>query len=353
MRKSTLTRAATGAGLVLAAALLAGCSGGATADSTSAAGSEGEPIKIAYLNLDVGTPYTEATREGIEKAAAEVGGTVDTFDADLDGTTQQQQCQDAVTSGEYNIIMTIPVTPTNLVSCIKDAADAGIAFVNTDFPIGDDVSLNTPQIEGQVGTVLDSSTVRGDWIYDLTTGACEQAGVTSGCQVGLINGVNADPYSVAVQQVLTEKAEETGAFDIVQVMEGFYTAAPSLTAAADMLQAHPDLNVIVTTSDPMTVGAEQAVKDAGRDDVVLVGGGYSDAATAKIESGEWYGTFLSLPNDEGYLGAKIGIDWINSGKSADKAGIGVSAAEESGYDFVITKENIADFADLTPQWIGG
>jgi len=338
-------KAAVAGALALALIAVAGC----TPDASTSGGKDAK-VHIAYLPLAQANPYTQSTYEGIKKYADTHNADVTVFDATFDGAKQQQQCTDAVSNGQYQAIITIPVTPTNLVTCAADAVAAGVAFVNTDFPIGADASDGKPQIKGEVASVLDPSTERGDWIYTLVNGAC--AGLNP-CKVGLINGTNADPYGTAVQATLQAKAQSSGSIQIVEVREGGYLPGPSLTVAADMLQAHPDMNVIVTTSDQMTTGAEKAVSDAGlTGKVKLIGGGYSDVATKAIESGRWYGTFLSLPRDEGSLAAKYALDYLGSPNDPAKAGIGASASLLSGYPPVITKENIAKFAEFKPQWNG-
>jgi ribose transport system substrate-binding protein len=330
----------------LALVALSGCASGASAGG----GETGGKIQIAYLPLAQANPYTQSTYEGIKEYAAAHNAEVTVFDASLDGAKQQQQCTDVVSNGQYQAIIAIPVTPTNLMTCASDAVAAGIAFVNTDFPVGADASLGKPQVKGQVASVLDPSTDRGDWIFTLLDGACADL---DPCEVGLINGTNADPYGTAVQASLQGKAKASGSIQIVQVEEGGYLAGPSLTVAADILQAHPGLDVIVTTSDQMTTGAEQAVADAGRTgEVKLIGGGYSDVATAAIKSGRWYGTYLSLPRDEGSLGAKYALDFLTSNGDSAKTGIGVSASVLSGYPTVITAENIAKFDNFAAQWSG-
>ncbi|HEY9315165.1 sugar ABC transporter substrate-binding protein [Williamsia sp.] len=335
----SIARAAAVTGAI--ALIVAGCS-----DSDNASAGPDDRVKIAYLPLAQANPYTQATYEGLKEYADANNAEIVQFDGGFDSNKQQQQCNDAVTSGEYQLIVTIPVTPTNLVGCGQDAIDQGIAFVNTDFPLGSDPASGDPQLDGQTASVLDPATIRGEWIYELMEGACAE---NSNCEVALINGTLADPYGQAVTQVVEEKAATGGTIKIVAVREGGYLPGPSLTVAADLISANPGLDVIATSSDPMTVGAEQAVADAGKTgQIALIGGGYSTAAPEAIKSGRWYGTFLSLPADEGRLAAEYGL----ASARGDNQQIGVSASERSGKPTVITKDNIDELDDLEPQWQG-
>ena len=320
---------------------------GTPASEPAAAKTEAkDPVAIAFLPLIQANPYIQATLEGIKDVAGKENATVQVFDGALDGAKQESQCRDVLTSGKFKAIITVPVNPTNLTACFEDAISQGIVIVNTDFPVGPDAASGQPQIEGQAASVLDPAAIRGQWIFDLIKGACE--GINP-CKASLITGILADPYGQAVNTVVTANAKKTPNVKIVAVREGLYLPDTTLPVAKDILQANPDLNVIATISDPMTVGAEQAVKDAGRDGKVkLIGGGLSSAAPDAIRQGRWYGTFLSLPFNEGQLGAQFAI----RAARGEKVREGVSAVAQSGLPAVITKDTIDKLGDLKPQWQG-
>lgn len=305
-----------------------------------------DPVRIAFLPLVQANPYIAATLEGIEDTAERRNATVQTFDANFDASAQFGQCQDAIASEQYDAFIVVPVDQS-IAACLEDAIAAGIEVVNTDFPIGPDPTSGDPQIEGQAGTVLDPPALRGEWIYALIEQACADV---DPCETAIITGVLADPYSTAVNDRVTELADESDNVDIVTVREGFYLADPSFGVAQDILQAHPDLSVIATTSDPMTTGAEEAVRGAGLlDQVTLLGGGASSESFVAIPDGRWLGTFLSLPFDEGRIGAEIAIDAV---RGTGEVGIGLSAVEDSGMPAVVVSDNIAELTDagFTAQW---
>lgn len=362
MTMSTRRRVRGGSAVVLAVAalVLAACSrssnsgsttstpaGGGGASSSGATNST-KSVAIAFLPLVQANPYIQATYDGLKAAAAKAGNvTVTEFDANLDGTKQAQQCQDAVTSGKYQAIVTVPVNPTNLTPCVKAAIAKGIKFGNTDFPLGPDPSSGKPQFAGQVVSVLDPSTTRGDWIFQLIQQACVNV---NPCKTALITGVLADPYSAAVNKVVTDKASATSNIKIVATREGFYLPNTTLPVVQDILQANSDLSVIATTSDPMTVGAAQALAKAGKTgQVKLIGGGYSSAAPTQIASGAWIGTFLSAPYDEGQIAGEY---VIKAARGDSVTGVGISASVQTGLPTVITKDNIAKLAGFKPQWQG-
>lgn len=335
--------------VVAACAALTACGG---SDSTAA--SEGQPtgtqatassdqkVRIAFMPLTQANPYVQATLKGIEETAAKNGSEVtQVFDPAFDAAKQFSQCQDAIASGRFDAFIVIPVD-ASIGACMEDAIKQGIKVANTDFPVGPDPTSSKPQIEGQTATVLDPPELRGQWIFDLVEDAC---GTTKPCKLALLTGAFADPYSQAVINVVKQKVKEKG-FELVAVKEGGYLPDPSLKATQDILQGTPDLDVIATTSDPMTEGAEQAVKAAGKlGQVKLIGGGASQASWTAVPDGRWTGTFLSLPKDEGSIAADLVIRAVRGENIAE----GVSAVQKSGLPPVLTKENFAEVSSKLPQ----
>lgn len=340
------SEATTATTVAASAEATTGSTGDGSATTAPATGDTGETVNIAFLPLVQANPYIAATLQGIEATAEAQNATVQVFDANFDASRQYSQCQDAITSGAYQAFIVVPVDQS-ISACLEEAIAAGIQVVNTDFPIGPDPASGDPQIEGQAGTVLDPPALRGEWIFTLIEQGCEG---NDDCEVALITGALADPYSAAVNDVVTEKAKASGNIDVVAVREGGYLADPTFAVVQDILQASPGLDVIATTSDPMTSGAEEAVKGAGlTDQVKLIGGGASAESFTAVPEGRWIGTFLSLPFDEGRIGAEIAIAAV---RGTGETGVGYSAVEESGLPAVVTKDNVAEVLDggFKAQW---
>ncbi len=94
-----------------------------------------------------------------------------------------------------------------------------------------------------------------------------------------------------------------------------YVAEPAIGIAQNMLQANPEMNVLMVTSDQASAGAEQALEDAGRlEDIRLVSSGGSCPAVQAVEEGRWFATIIDLPKTEGRLGMEIAIDWVQRGR---------------------------------------
>jgi ribose transport system substrate-binding protein len=120
-----------------------------------------------------------------------------------------------------------------------------------------------------------------------------------------------------------------------------YVAEPAIGIAQNMLQANPEMNVLMVTSDQASAGAEQALQDAGRaEDIRLVSSGGSCPAVQAVEEGRWFATIIDLPETEGREGMKIAIDWVNGDVTEPQ---GVNPLDTLDRDPFVTQENLGDF----------
>jgi ribose transport system substrate-binding protein len=95
---------------------------------------------------------------------------------------------------------------------------------------------------------------------------------------------------------------------VVAQPEAGYLRDTGLKAAQDVLQAHPDIDVIASSGDQPILGAEQAVKSAGRSDqVALIGSGASRDGVEAVKEGRWFGSIVWLPQSFGEKGAEFAI----------------------------------------------
>jgi len=73
---------------------------------------------------------------------------------------------------------------------------------------------------------------------------------------------------------------------VVASQAGDWEREKGMNAAANMLMANPDINVFYGLSDEMALGAAQACKQAGRDDIICVGLDGNPNAKEAVKSGQ-------------------------------------------------------------------
>ena len=119
------------------------------------------------------------------------------------------------------------------------------------------------------------------------------------------------PLEVARQEGLFSVIKPHSNIKVVATAAGGYLAAPALTATSNVLRAHPDLNVVVSSGDQMIAGAYKAEQLAGKaGKVANVGNGCTVEAKQLILDGKETACSVYLPMTEGRLVVQALVDAV-------------------------------------------
>ena len=230
-----------------------------------------------------------------------------------------------------------PLTPT-----IKQAIAQGVKVGCSLVPCGPDIRNVHVQIPGQVIFVGLGFYPNGQLLGQGVVQACQ--GINP-CKVLWLPGLPTLPLEVARQSGLYSVLKPHSNIKIVATAAGGYLAAPALTATENILHAHPDLNVVVSSGDQMIAGAYKAEQLAGKGGKIAnVGNGCTFEAKQLILGGKENACSVYLPRTEGKLVVQALVDAVN-GKG--KSGVYVDPTPLSPIGGLGTKSNIAKF---TPQF---
>ncbi|NIA25524.1 MAG: substrate-binding domain-containing protein, partial [Gammaproteobacteria bacterium] len=212
--------------------------------------------------------------------------------------------QDAIASGDYQAFIIQANDGNAVVPVIEEAIAAGITVVGEFTPIGRKLDTIEPQVEGLyfVGwSILDNATALGE----LGIMACEGK---DPCKVAYLEGFRALPLDVVRTEWVKEKLATASNIELVASVEGGYTQDSGLAAAQDVLTAHPDVDVMIGSSQAI-LGAEQAVKDAGRSgEVALIGNGAPRQAVAAVKAGRWFAVTAEAEQQAGRKAIEVAVD---------------------------------------------
>jgi ribose transport system substrate-binding protein len=324
----------------LALLLAAGSVLTACADDSGASGTEGgdDPVRVAFF-APLANTYVEATTKGMQEVAKRDGAEITRFDTGFDASKQFSQVQDAITQGQFDAFIIIPLDSVGLVPAVEEAIDQGIKVVNTDLVLGPDATTSQPQVEGQAGSVVNPPSDRADRMIEGIVAACEGL---DPCNVGFMAGEPSLDFEQEVKKRLDELSESQPNIDVKAYQSGHgYVAQPAIGIAQNMLQANPDLHVLSVSSDQASAGAEEAIKDAGKaGDIRLVSSGGSCPAVDAVKEGRWFATVIDLPRTEGRLGMEIAIDAVRGDLEGSK---GMNPMDTLDRDPFVTKENAEGF----------
>lgn len=187
-------------------------------------------------------------------------------------------------------LVILPLDPAATGNLAEQAQSEGIVVVGYSDPIeGQDGSTTFNHVQG--GTELGQNAA--DWI---------NANLDGNGVVGLLT---IDTMEVGRQRIDSAVAvieEQTNS--VIAARETAVTAADSLPIVQSMLQAHPDLNVVLCVADDGCLGAAQAFEAEGIDPAGVYMAGWDGARPA-----------LEQIQEGGYIKADAALDLMEIGRS--------------------------------------
>ncbi len=300
-----IRRAAAIAVVPVFALALAACGSSSSSDTTSSTASSttaGQTVKkIAFFGFWKSNSFTQAVLDGVKQAADKAGAeVVDLTTAQYDGAAQIKAVQDETVKGDAQMYIVLASDSVGMATAAKEAIAAGITVVAAFTPLGPDFTTLTPQVPGLV-VVGETPVDNGKVLAEMAVSAC---GSLNPCNVAYLEGLKALPLDNARTNsfVKTLTAGDPNAKIVAQV-EGGYTPDTGKKAAQDALQANPNINVMVGSSQAI-IGA-QSVVDTSK--VKLIGNGSSKEAFDGVNSGKWYALYNMDVTGMGSKSVELGL----------------------------------------------
>ena len=290
---------------------------------------KGNKIKVAYMPPATEFNYYIAIGEGIKKQAADLG--VDQFmlapqkGSDIAG--QMGMIQDAISQNVDAIILSTHDEKA-AAPLVKQAVDKGIAviIVNSDiadFPTAVQGVVGYSQRKGthQLGDLI-AKTVNGKANVGVLEG---QPGYHSTERVGgFLDAFKNYPDMKIIASLPTEWNVETGN----KVM-------------MDMIQAHPDINLVVAANDYEAIGAQKAAAALNRNDIKIYGNDGDTTGLEEIAAGDIAGTVNTTPFVMGEIALQVTTDCLNGKYPGGFTETPVQmATQDNAVDFLCHPENL-------------
>ena len=291
--------------------LLAGCTGG----NDGKKGSD-ESYKIALITMDSIDQHWVTLNEGAQKAAKELGVTVDFMAPNTKDDAQQIECVNNAVSGGYNAIIVAANGPDAISSALKEAQSKGVKIVYVDSPANVDAEATFSTDNFAAGTTA------GKTMID----ALKAAGVESG-SIGIISVNNATASTVSRDEGFRAAFEGTG-YTLLETQFCEGDAAKAQSIAENFITE--GVVGIYGCNEGSTTGAGNAIKASGKS-IVGVGFDKSDAIMGLINDGYLLATMAQNPDVMGYEGVKAAVAALKGeslgGKVTDT---GVSVLKSEG-----------------------
>ena len=109
--------------------------------------------KIAFFAASSQNGFNQATFEGVEERAIELGYEAEIFDGQFNASHQYSQIEDVLASGRFAGMIVAPNDPVGISGAFEQVIEAGVPIATVLFPIGPELNTLEPQVPGITATV--------------------------------------------------------------------------------------------------------------------------------------------------------------------------------------------------------
>jgi ribose transport system substrate-binding protein len=282
------------------------------------------PTKIEKIGLmvqDMSNPFFSAMDKGAKEAAAKIGATLNTQDAQLDLANQNTQIDAFIQQG-VNLIVISAVDEAGIEPAIQRAKEAGVIVIAVDTPAhGADAVIMTNAVQAGEKSC--------DYLF-------QQMGGQG--QVLLVDGT---PIQTIIDRITgcRNVAKNYPGIKIVGQQASKNDRASGLAVTTDMLTAHPDVTGIFGMNDPSALGAVLAVEQADKSSQIKVTGvdGSPEAvAELKREGSPFIGTATQNPAEMVRQAVQVAQGMVAGKPPAEKTILIPSV--------LVTRDTVKDYA---------
>ncbi len=261
-----------------------------------------EDFTIVVNLKTLSSEYWQTVKAGIDRAAEELGMTIDVqgppAESDIQGQVNQIETQ---LSGAPDAIIIAPDDNDAVVGVLESTGYQGIVvFCDT-----------TNTFENQtafVGTSNDEAAYGGGVYGAAINGENTKALIIYGQEGDNTSNLRKSGY---------EKALEEAGLTPVAEMSGNNNTADSKAVMEAQLIANPDINLVLCHNDDSALGALEAIKEAGVEGIAVIGFDGNASAKESIAAGELTATIAQQPEEMGYLSVMTALSALK-GETVEK-----------------------------------
>lgn len=246
-------------GAVALCLALAGCNNTTTTSSSTATPTAGKQRRVAAILMQ-DDQFFRLTEVGLKESARK--NNIEFVSASSSGALDKEiNLVDTYITRGVDAIIVAPISPKGSIPALKRAADKGIKIVSW-------ISVDQPFISAVVrndDTVLGKSTGRitREYIQKKMGGKANIAMLEFVGQLADVGKLRPDGFKSELQKL-------PGVHIVAE--QDAWTPALADRVTSDILNAHPEVNIIYAANEGATIGATTAIKNAGKAGKVVVFG---------------------------------------------------------------------------------
>lgn len=286
---------------------LVACGGGSSESNSESTGEgEKEKLVIGFSQPTLESPFYTALIDGAKAEAEKQGVELVVVDAQNDIEKQNSDVQSLITKG-IDVLLLNPVNPAAVTPSLKAAEQASIPVIAVDRNTKEEVAAYIGRDNKEMGKLA------GQKAVELLGGEGKAQG-----KIIEIQGDAGGTVMQARHDGFHEIVEKEAGIKIIEGPYSNYIRAEAVSAMQDLMQAHPDVNLVYAHNDDMALGAIQVLEKSGKlEGVQIVGIDGLMEAVKQIKNGKFKATVLNDPISLGTLAVQNAVK-VGSGESVEK-----------------------------------
>jgi ribose transport system substrate-binding protein len=308
---------------------------------------KGSALNVVYFAQGESNLYLQADVQGAQDAAKAVGAKLTIVDAQFNPDTQRDQIQNALASGKYNAALVMPVS--SAASCSQLTHDAPAAKVPVVVLVQETCGRDNDTGEAlwSPGTLSYVGGAEGTIAFFRQWADAIGASLTKPTKAVVIAGPSGNGTAAATDKALQDAGLKYPDLQIVATDNTDYSDAQGLSAAQNLLQAHPDADAVIVEYGGQTPSVISAVSRAGRaGKVAIYDAGFDKIDQQNVENGSLQMTAADFPYSAAYCAVEL-LAAAHAGAEVPRVvynDCNAAGGDASGTKaLIITKQNVTRY----------
>lgn len=313
-------------GLVLVAALImSGCGPSKPKD---------KEITIGFVGMTLNNEFHVAVANGAKLKAKELNVKIDVQAGDQHASADAQlQIIENFIENNVDGLIIVPSAPEGLLAALNKAKAKGIPVINLDTAINAQVIEEAGIKVPFYGTNnYEGAKMAGKYVAE---------NFAKGTKTAILTGIEGHKNAADRLNGFKDGAGDT--IVVVAEQTANWEVDQGYTAAQNIIQANPDLQLFFCSNDNMGIGALRAVQEAKlKDQIQIIGFDAVSAALDLVESGEFLLTVAQYPGKMGEYGVENLVKVIRGEEIPQEIDTGTE---------LVTKANLAKFREEMAKYL--
>lgn len=297
---------------------------------------ETEVHTIGVLMKTLSASYWQSMAAGLQAEIDQREGVeIEIFGAESEDDLigQLNLMENMINSGKYDALCVAPITPTNLISGVVKANEAGLPVVDID------EKFDMAALAAAGGYVVGYAT-SDNIAVGKTAAEMIMEKYPDGAGVCIIEGIAGATSGELRRDGCKDALAAVEGYTVLDVQPGDWDRQTALDVATNMINKYGDeLKAIFTANDTMAKGALQAMENTGRTDIFLV----STDADAEVLGYIAEGKLVAVVQSPTGIAVSCVEQAIAAIESGNAGSVDVQPEDTLIPAKVCTQENVAEF----------